>query len=821
MTSFLDLRSSPPSRPNTSSLAPSLRGNDDNDYTSRQLPLMSSSSVLPSSPPRHRHHHRSSTHSPKRLSVFGSRSRSNTTTSTTSSYKSPASSMTSASSSHRSSQESRGPASFVVSHEKHESRARSLFVRGSRILKRQGSKFSIAANLTLEEEEDEMAKYKAKSRDGESKLDGRGIFHRHRSRHSDMHELLKSSISDPFNFQHVTHTNPSQLPPLEHTHPHDLATEFSILRAAQRPQTELKGIRAESIHYREPASEDTASVLAPDSQSLFTRSPPTSPKFPTSPDRFHTGLSPRATRSVENFSRPGSRARKPSYPSISPPPRGSSKFSNASEIPQPTTQTVDALLGLHSPTEFPGHTHSRTEYEPPRSPGPLAAPFSYDVGHAVTTDDGTARSLRSPHSRTPDLADVPEEDEISPWRMSPVHKSPPPKFATTVGFGGSSGRPQCNTPQKNVGAFLDVPRVSEELQSPTLPPKQAGLRNPPSTSRKEQEPKTQHLTESSGLAEESWEEYIDYCYEHAAESTTNFDWQRSSVDEPRTTEEQFSRLTIDERLHVEQNQPRGQQDASRLRAPSVGASGNSTPDLQSAVSTSTQPSSISTAPTESPLEFASTPSPKKTRNSQVQVVAQPSDGHISPDPYEALMTDGVQEETQYAYYAHSEDNCRSSRGSGSRISKCNSQESIILSRAASVARKHRSSVSTNSVPELVHSSSCSRETIDHDSGGSSEPPTALSPRASQSAPQWRSKILTKEFPPPRSDPSLPSTPTHDRANSVSVLEGQDSLSSMQPISPVQTRARASTILRGGTRRTRTSYSLFPRATSPPGQQPQV
>ena len=56
-------------------------------------------------------------------------------------------------------------------------------MRGSRILRRQGSKFSISANLTLEEE-DEMGKHSDKSRDTDRR-DGLGIFQRHRSRHSD------------------------------------------------------------------------------------------------------------------------------------------------------------------------------------------------------------------------------------------------------------------------------------------------------------------------------------------------------------------------------------------------------------------------------------------------------------------------------------------------------------------------------------------------------------------------------------------------------------------------------------------------------------
>ena len=632
--------------------------------------------------------------------------------------------------------------------------------------------------------------------------------------------MLKHSISDPFNFQHVTHTNPGQLPPLEVTHPHDLATEFSILRAAQRPKAELKGIRAESIIYRDPPAEDSISILAPDSQSLFTRSPPTSPKAPNSPPPFHKGFSPRASRSVENFSRPVSRTRKPSCPSITPPPRGSSRLAGSSDIPEPTSQTVDALLGLHSPTTFPEYVPSRTEPKSPRSRASLAAPFNYDACHAFTTEDDTARPLRSPHAHTPDLADVPEEDESS-WRNSSVLKSPPPPssppppptFASSAGYGDSGRRPEFSRPLQNTAPFLRVPKGSAPLHSPTIPPKQIQL-SQPSASRKDKHRKQQSPIQARESLDDSWEDYIDYCYEHAAESNSNFDWQRTSSEEQRAVTDNFAMLTINPSLPVEEKQQQIPRVTVGLQAPSVVVSGKSTPEL-SAISNSTQPSAVSTAPTENPFDFVAIASPRRpdSLGKLAQIEVLPSfDEHVSPDPYEDI----IHEEGRFAFYTHPEDNYRSSRGSGSQISKCNSQESMILSRAASIARKHRSSVSTTSVPELVHSSSCSHDNVKRDSGFS-DPPRALSPRA-PSASHWRSKTLTQEFSHSGGESSLPSTPNHDRTKSVSALESQDSLSSIQTVPLSTNRTRASTITRGGTRKARTSYSLFPSAAPPPGKQ---
>ena len=111
--------------------------------------------------------------SSRRLSVLSGRSRSNTTASSTTSsttssslHRSPVSSMTSydlsSSSSPKSSRPSRSSGGSVGScHERQESVTKSIISRGSRVLHRQGSKFSISS--TLDEDDRPRASRSTKS----------------------------------------------------------------------------------------------------------------------------------------------------------------------------------------------------------------------------------------------------------------------------------------------------------------------------------------------------------------------------------------------------------------------------------------------------------------------------------------------------------------------------------------------------------------------------------------------------------------------------------------------------------------------------------
>ncbi|EGC45097.1 conserved hypothetical protein [Histoplasma capsulatum var. duboisii H88] len=763
---------------------------------------MSSTYTRPESPAVVRS--RSATRSPIRLSVFGARSRSNTATSSSSSFKSPASSMTSVDTgSRRSSQDGRTPSSSISASEKEAVTTKSILSRGSRILRRKGSKFSISSILTLDEE-DEMARG---AHSASQKTDALGIFYRsHRSRHS------------------------------------DTLTEFSVIRASQRPGSELKGIRAERLHSENSSSDNISTnndaiLRTWDSKFQHSHSPPRSPNARTSPNSHSNLQSNRNSRSVENFSRPVSRlSRQQSSPSMIPPPRSSSKLATP-DIPEPSPQTIDALLGLHSTFVVPETMYDDTqEQQLPKLDLPSVFP---GVGNAITPDDDEPVMARTPPSNihTFDLADVPEEDETAASRNSEARNSVLATSSEPFRFGQSTPRVDFDKPLPAVPLYKQ--RIQEPLGSPTIPAL-AGDSDTAFAQKKWALNKRRSILQRPA-DDLSWEDDIDYCYEHAAESNSNFDWQRTSFEE-LVMRERLESLTIRATPVADSPSAIGTEKFAEptdlQNQESQDASEHS--DRQSInENTATVPLFIAASYDVSPITATSLlpcvqvdplSQTDYFRAEHVPIVAAPfGDDMVSNQAYDELIPGGQKIDEHYPLYfpIQVDEPVDSSRGSCSPISKCNSQESIILSRAASVARKHRSSVSTISVPELVHSSNRSHPAVDHDSmpSASEQQMKKIASRPPPIAIHQRSKSLARELT-QRSAPilsadsvdgynsevsSVPKMPYHDRAKSVSALD------LCQPTSPVktktpETRKRSATVTRGPSgRKARKSYSLFPTA----------
>ncbi|EXJ72073.1 uncharacterized protein A1O5_04576 [Cladophialophora psammophila CBS 110553] len=183
--------------------------------------------------------------------------------------------------------------------ERQESAAKTLLTKGTRMLKRQGSKLNLLpsqledrSNVLPEARVGEMAPVKSLQR--QPTLISR---------------RLKRSISGPFAFQHLTHGDQAQFQSLDSVSKTDLTSEFNAVHADQQPVDQIRGIPVtdlpvngdeSKIHvgFDEPTSPTTSAIPYL----------PTTPTRPSPPpkDTFMPPYSPefRLSRSMENFSRP-------------------------------------------------------------------------------------------------------------------------------------------------------------------------------------------------------------------------------------------------------------------------------------------------------------------------------------------------------------------------------------------------------------------------------------------------------------------------------------------------------------------------------------
>lgn len=607
-------------------------------------------------------------------------------------------------------------------------------------------------------------------------------------------ERLKSIISDPFDFHHLTHTSPAQFQSLEQTRENDLVTEFSVIRASQRPEAVLKGIRADDIHFRNFSADDLGTYgTATTVDEPAPQSPPGSPAASgsTSP----SGHARRESRIYENFSRPVSKFPR-SCPTTPPPPV-------VAEIPdetaEPAPRAIDEILGLTSEQTYPDEYNDSAQYTHLQfTPEP-------------ENDTGARTPSMSSHC---DLEDVPEEEDATRYWDSPD---------ASIGCAHSRSVSQASQPAiKTRSSSLAGPKAplsiyvaeelsrkfSEALGSPTLPQNLPGSSpqarveiTPPSVS-------SVHQFSFEDEMYDSWDADIDYCYEHAAESTSNFDWSSTSLEET-----QYPQIGV----ACSDNPWLGAPKTRHLHPSPLSTSMLPTPDLDPSPARS------------SVIHSAATPS---TAEYERELMAERGSDYfqsVSSSILPSTLGKQINQETLYEEYltADAESdrhfpfpqgmiapdiNPVSPRSSFSPISKCNSQESLMLSRAASIARKHRSSVSTTSVPELIHSLSSSRELMLTDRMTAGEALAAGTPALSSHHRQTKSLaeahlLLQAGSNPPLSaaDLALPTAISHDRAKSASDVDAQavkaedSKRPPLPPKNPNRKKSRAP------------SYSLFPAA----------
>jgi hypothetical protein len=385
-------------------------------------------------------------------------------------------------------------------YERPENPAKSILSRGGRMLRRQGSKFNIGTFLAEEAiEEGRMEVSETCQRPQQSRKRSKGLGS------TSIHPLtlsislirhvenLKRSISHPFDFHHVTHTQPRHFERLDRGSQNELITEFIAIRAAQRPKSTLQGIHADDLdnagHAKQSDTEaqgHSAPVPALHSSvgdrkvSVSSRSPPTSPGC-------SNGIRP--TPSIENFSRPAPWS--PKSPTLPPPRISSRNIPDCSPLPSVAVTKITGKTDGTPVAQLPNDTQSRRDPNPTENEPQLA------VTHAITTVDGSAMPLGIQTVPTPsrDVMSGSTADARTREAQCSALSTTPPLHHTS--------------------SFQTTKILAQQNHQHHPKNYQGAAETRPGSLR------------SQGT--DQWEDVVDYCYEQAAEADCNFDWSQKTV----------------------------------------------------------------------------------------------------------------------------------------------------------------------------------------------------------------------------------------------------------------------------------------------------
>ncbi|KAI9841497.1 MAG: hypothetical protein M1837_000658 [Sclerophora amabilis] len=666
--------------------------------------------------------------------ILGNRSRSNTATSTMSSSLSAVSCSSSAegSLSRSSSQDSLQTYSKLGSGvERSSSNARSFFGRMGKRSKRYHGKFSLSSqrpSLTGIQEYDSKVDYVD---------DPNGVDEARCAR--------RRKISEPYNFHHITHTLPGQFQELDKTSPGDLASEFSAVRASQASRPELRGIKAENLHFKNFSSEELCPP-SPDTKPAASLASPV-----TSTQRL-AELRDRARSNGETFSRSASvhhraeegRIISPQSPGrpILAPPRTSSRAAvtlNLDLAPSQTSPVVSKVEQAVSSCRAPKGQATR--------PSALELSNQANVPHAMTTPDDSAWPLKPP-------SPIESEHPVDQPGQADLTTPLPGSFHCSANV-DSWRRPPCHTQslsdikanyQKRHSRLL-LHRVASNRQKERTVSQGSDTLGGPECQRPAMRTSgvfsglPKHFSVGLGPVEGCWEDDIDYCYEHAAEADCNYEWDRFSdkdalsfadrerddlplrdgkVDTsiPRSTGRTVASTDDSDReTQPPQNTEIAQEAKETSRPPLLVATHLDVPDLDRSPirsgSTFEEPEAVTPShllpPRPSHMHRVSSSDSFREADGfplspSLLIPGDYVPQYLREDGYQELLGQGDEKERQYPMFDRTIellDSAEESLGSASTpLSKCNSQESILN---LVQTLRHRSANSAGSLPELVHS----------------------------------------------------------------------------------------------------------------------
>ena len=506
----------------------------------------------------------------------------------------------------------------------------------------------------------------------------------------------------PYNFQHLTHTHSRQFKSLDKASENELANELSAIQAMQKSQRRLQGIEAHDL------SEQSSACPSP------LRHVPYSPT-PTSPSSVYSnggqsvqGListPPRTPPQQDYFSHHTSHFANSPEASVVPPPRKSSRA--ATHIPVQSLQPrEESTTRVHD-----DHTDPFTPFDQSKSPYFTApqTPFIVSqnewscptVPHAMTTPDDSAYTIK-PALHQPSLSDVFEDESLSATVKGSRPSTPgsglrhAKSFPSTVSSSWQRdphspilGNPRAFSVNEGLSQCDNlVPFIGQPFDDIPAHPRQS-----------------QHTPCSPLALDASWEDDIDFCYEHAAEADCDFDWTRTSFDTPEERELYNASCDKPEALQIRKRSYSPPHQLPRLQTSLSGSNVSLMDSANSSIASIAGP----TTPA-NPYVVSVTGDRRKA--SIGPSVYGTSSFNDEPELVQLRSESGATAYVnEHIYPLHTfrfdpppaeDDSPRSSR---SPISKSNSHDSFWSSRRVSSASRRVDNVSVDSLPELVYSQS--------------------------------------------------------------------------------------------------------------------
>ncbi|KAL8726128.1 MAG: hypothetical protein Q9166_006920 [cf. Caloplaca sp. 2 TL-2023] len=595
-----------------------------------------------------------------------------------------------------------------------DSQTKSWVTRGSKMLKKQNSKFNLSSSKTAEwvEEHDDASEYQA--------------YPRGLNKHGRMWSTGNGKLH-PVLGRHLTHTQARQFSEIHNASQDKLATEFFAIRAAQPPKRELQGIQAEDLKSR------LMEATPPTYSNSVT--PPLSPVKPRG-SRAGSVLSIKdpgtisRSRSIDNFSQPSPKAYRIPRSPTSPPPRTSSRnamhaapdfFSDdhhataeERELLSICEAPLDPSAQMKSPSETLIHGQMNQTFDDGRLP------------HAITTPDDVAFMLQPPLLRrsTPALADVPEEDELHSIKRVSMESSRPMtadsglRHAKSFPSNRRTGhRRAASSSRKSVGR-PDSVSIDGPLNVETMDPFDVEqLGEVPVLCRR-----SQRMSMGTKAIDTCWEDDIDYCYQHQAEADCDFDWDCMSIKQGPTVGETQNREmdthssresagSLSKSFEVLNSQSQGQ-DASSHHLPRLQTS---LPDLEFSAASSAKSSMASLRgpvtpmqqlPSPGKVKFATHPSKSTDTLNLDSSLFNAQDPDVLWSHEDSFQKEPGWEHASTSYYPLNvlplaPRKNSSTRSSQPRLSTHPSSESVLLSQSNSATRHRRNTASGGSLPEMA------------------------------------------------------------------------------------------------------------------------